>query len=138
MTPIIVDTNVLIDVTTEDPVWADWSSSALAHAQETSIVVINSIVYAELAAGFPTIEALDDSLPADLYRREPVPFPAAFLAGRCFADYRRRGGSRSGVLPDFFIGAHAAVSGYRLLTRDPRRYRTYFPALELITPIMPA
>ncbi len=134
MTPILVDTNVLVDVTTDDPSWADWSSAALARAHETSVVVINPIVYGELAAGFQTIEGLEDSLPADLYRREPVPFPAAFLAGRCFADYRRRGGSRSGVLPDFFIGAHAAVAGYRLLTRDPRRYRTYFPKLEIIAP----
>jgi predicted nucleic acid-binding protein len=129
-----VDTNVLVDVASDDPTWSAWSADALAHAHETAIVIVNPIIYGEFAAGFPSIEALDDALPADLYRREAMPFSAAYLAGRCFASYRRHGGTRTGVLPDFFIGAHAAVAGYRLLTRDPRRYRTYFPTVELITP----
>jgi predicted nucleic acid-binding protein len=137
VTHILVDTNVLVDIIRFDPIWTQWSSEALAHAHEAAVVVVNPVVYGELAAGFATIEALDDALPGDLYRREAVPFPAAFLAGRCFTDYRRRGGTRLGVLPDFFIGAHAAVAGYRLLTRDPRRYRTYFPTLDLITPVTP-
>jgi predicted nucleic acid-binding protein len=138
VTPILVDTNVLVDVIRFDPVWTQWSSEALSRAHEAAVVVVNPVVYGELAAGFDSIEALDDALPGDLYRREALPYSAAFLAGRCFAAYRRRGGTRTGVLPDFFIGAHAAVAGYRLLTRDPRSYRTYFPSLELITPVMPA
>ena len=134
MTPVLVDTNVLVDVATSDPSWGAWSADALARLQREGPLVINPIVYGELAVGYATVEALDASLPIDLYRREDVPYPAAFLAGRCFADYLRRGGPRRSPLPDFYIGAHAAVAGYRLLTRDPRRYRTYFPTLQLITP----
>ena len=134
MTPVLVDSNVLIDVATSDPVWEPWSSGALRRALDEAVVVINAIVYGELAIGFPTIEELDASLPADLYRREGLPYAAAYLAGRCYRDYRRRGGSRGSPLPDFYIGAHAAVAGYRLLTRDTSRYRTYFPTLELIAP----
>jgi predicted nucleic acid-binding protein len=134
MTPILVDSNVLLDVATQDPVWEAWSLAALREAQDASITVVNAIVYGELAVGFPTIEALDSALPPDLYRREPVPFAAAFLAGRAYLDYRRRGGLRRSPLPDFYIGAHAAVARYRLLTRDPARYRTYFPGLEIIAP----
>jgi hypothetical protein len=134
MNPVLVDSNVLLDVATLDPTWEPWSSSALAEAHETSILVINAIVFGELAAGFPTIEDLDAALPPDLYRREAIPFAAAFLAGRAHREYRERGGSRMTPLADFYIGAHAAVAGYRLLTRDAARYRTYFPRLELITP----
>jgi len=134
VTPVLVDSNVLIDVATMDPVWEPWSRSTLEAIQEHSIVVINAIVYGELAIGFSSIEDLDRSLPVDLYRREAVPFEAAFLAGKCFLDYRRRGGSRTGVLPDFLIGAHAAVAGYRLLTRDASRYRSYFPRLDIVAP----
>lgn len=134
MTPVLVDSNVILDVATRDPVWEAWSLAALREAQDSSITVVNAIVYGELAVGFPTIEALDSALPPDLYRREPVPFAAAFLAGRAYLDYRRRGGLRRSPLPDFYIGAHAAVARYRLLTRDPARYRTYFPRLEIIAP----
>lgn len=134
MIPVLVDSNVLIDVATVDPVWEPWSRAALRSAHEEAIVVINPIVFGELAVGFPTIEELDASLPAELYRREGIPYPAAYLAGQCYRAYRRRGGSRTSVLPDFYIGAHAAVAGYRLLTRDASRYRTYFPTLELIAP----
>jgi predicted nucleic acid-binding protein len=134
VTPTFVDSNVLIDVASMDPAWEPWSRAALEAAHERSIVVINAIVYAELAVGYATVEALDRSLPADLYRREAVPFHAAFLAAACYRTYRQRGGSRTSTLPDFFIGAHAAVAGYRLLTRDASRYRTYFPTLEIIAP----
>jgi predicted nucleic acid-binding protein len=134
VTPVLVDSNVLIDIATADPTWEPWSRSALRGVQDESVVVINPIVYGELAVGFPTIEDLDAALPADLYRREGIPYEAAYLAGRCYRDYRRRGGSRTTLLPDFYIGAHAAVAGYRLLTRDAARYRTYFPTLELIAP----
>lgn len=134
MTPVVVDTNVLIDVATFDPVWETWSRSALKRAHDEAVVVINAIVYGELAVGFPTVEDLDAALPPDLYRREPIPYAAAYLAGACYRDYRRRGGARHSVLPDFYIGAHAAVAGYRLLTRDASRYRTYFPTLEIIAP----
>jgi predicted nucleic acid-binding protein len=130
----MVDSNVLLDVATLDPVWEPWSSRALGEAHETSILVINAIVYGELAAGFLTVEDLDAALPPDLYRREAIPFAAAFLAGRAHRAYRDRGGSRRSPLADFYIGAHAAIAGYRLLTRDARRYRTYFPTLELISP----
>ena len=131
---MLVDTNVLLDVATLDPSWEPWSRAALDSAQDGAQLVINAIVYGELAVGFPTVEDLDASLPPDLYRREAVPFAAAFLAGRCYRDYLRRGGTRRTPLPDFYIGAHAAVAGYRLLTRDAARYRTYFPTLELIAP----
>jgi predicted nucleic acid-binding protein len=97
-------------------------------------MVINPLIYAEVSIGFDTIEALEDSLPSSLYRREPLPYEAAFLAGTCFVAYRRRGGARRSPLPDFYIGAHAAVSGFRLLTRDVRRYRQHFPTVELIAP----
>lgn len=134
MTPVLVDTNVLIDVITADATWARWSHDALSVAHETSVVVINPIVYGEVSIGFVSIEALDAALPVDLYRREGLPYSAAFLAGKAYAAYRERGGSRTAPPPDFYIGAHAAVAGYRLLTRDPARYRTLFPRLALIAP----
>ncbi len=133
-TPVLVDTNVLMDVFTEDPVWFTWSAAALAEAGSRTILVLNQIVYAELSVGFPTIEALDEALPFDRYRREPLPWDAGFVAGKAYLAYRRRGGSRRSPLPDFFIGAHAAVCGYRVLTRDAARYRTYFPGLQVVAP----
>jgi predicted nucleic acid-binding protein len=134
LTPVLVDTNVLIDVLHRDPVWARWSDGSLERAADEAIVVINPIVYGELSLGFPSVEELDVALEPHLFEREGLPFAAAFLAGRAFLEYRRRGGSRTSLMPDFYIGAHAAVAGYRLLTRDPRRYRTYFPRLQLIAP----
>ncbi len=134
MTPVLVDSNVLLDVATEDPEWSTWSSATLERTADESVLMINPLIYAEVSVGFPTIEALDEALPASLYRREDLPYEAAFLAGKCFARYRRGGGSRGSPLPDFYIGAHAAVAGYRLLTRDATRYRTYFPQLEIIAP----
>lgn len=134
MTPVLVDSNVLLDVATADPVWSTWSSATLERIADEAVLIINPLVYAEVSVGFPTIEALDAALPADLYRREDLPYDAAFLAGKCFIRYRRGGGSKRSPLPDFYVGAHAAVAGYRLLTRDATRYRTYFPTLELIAP----
>jgi predicted nucleic acid-binding protein len=101
---------------------------------EEAVLVINALVYAEVSIGFPTIEGLEAALPTDLFRREHLPYEAAFLAGKCFLEYRRGGGTKRSPLPDFYIGAHAAVAGYRLLTRDAARYRTYFPRLEVIAP----
>lgn len=134
MTPVLVDSNVLLDVATEDPTWSAWSSATLERVGEEAVLVINALVYAEVSIGFSTIEALEAALPNDLFRREHLPYEAAFLAGKCFLEYRRDGGTKRSPLPDFYIGAHAAVAGYRLLTRDVSRYRTYFPRLELIAP----
>lgn len=134
MTPVLVDSNVLLDIATDDPRWADWSSRAVEAAAHSARLVINPVIYAEVSVGFDRIEDLDQSLPASIYRREPLPFDAAFLAGKAFLVYQRRGGQKWTPLPDFYIGAHAAIAGYRLLTRDAKRYRTYFPTLELICP----
>jgi predicted nucleic acid-binding protein len=134
MTAILVDSNVILDVFTEDRNWSNWSSAALAEAAETTRLVINPIVYAEVSIHFLRIEDVDTALPRDRFIHEPIPFEAAFLAGKVFLAYRRHGGPRPSPLPDFFIGAHAAVAGYRLLTRDPDRFRTHFPKLDLITP----
>jgi predicted nucleic acid-binding protein len=129
-----VDSNVLLDILTEDPVWEDWSTDALADAADAGPLYINPIVYSEVSIRFTTVEALEAALPSRDYRREPIPRAAAFLAGKVFLDYRRNKGARSTTLPDFFIGAHAAVAGLDLLTRDVRRYRTYFPSVSLIAP----
>lgn len=134
MSRVLVDTNVLLDVFTEDPVWFDWSAEALANHAENSVLVINPIIYAEASVRFDRIEDLEEALPADRFEREPLPWEAAFLAGKSYFVYRKRGGERRSPLPDFYIGAHAAVRGMALLTRDAPRYRTYFPALQLIAP----
>lgn len=131
---VLVDSNVLLDVLTEDPVWYAWSSTALAAAADQSHLAMNPLVYAEVSVGFERIEELDEALPLDTFLRLPLPWPAAFLAGKCFLTYRRAGGERRSPLPDFYIGAHAAVEGMPLLTRDPARYRTYLPRLDLIAP----
>jgi predicted nucleic acid-binding protein len=125
---------VILDVVTGDPAWAEWSASMLARCADRGMLVIDPIIYAEVSIAFERIEELDDALPADSFRRDPLPWAAAFLAGKCFLEYRRRGGSRRSPLPDFYIGAHAAVAGLPLLTRDPRRYRTYFPRLTILAP----
>lgn len=130
----LVDSNVLLDILTQDAVWERWSSDALAEAAEAGPLFINAVVYAEVSIRFTTIEDLEDALPSQDYRREPIPWSAAFLAGKVFLDYRRNGGKRSTTLPDFFIGAHAATAGFDLLTRDAGRYRTYFPTVPLISP----
>ncbi|WP_299657151.1 type II toxin-antitoxin system VapC family toxin [uncultured Jannaschia sp.] len=130
----LVDANVLIDVATDDPHWSYWSAAALVRAGEGGRLVINPIVYAEVSIAFDKIEDLDVLLPEAIFHRQDLPWEAAFLAGKAFRIYRRRGGTRSLPLPDFYIGAHAAIRSYRLLTRDAARFRTYFPTLDLITP----
>lgn len=132
-TGVLVDSNVLLDLFTEDPAWAAWSEAHLAHAFDAGQVVINPIVYAEISVAFERTETLDATLPVQL-GREDLPWEAAFLAGKCFLDYRCRGGARRSLLPDFYIGAHAAVTGRALLTRDAGRYRTLLPTLTLISP----
>jgi predicted nucleic acid-binding protein len=130
----LVDSSVILDIVTEDPAWAGWSADALARARDDGHLVINPIVYAEVSTGFDRIEDLDDAVPAEDFKREELPYEAGFVAGKAFLAYRRRGGQRRSPLPDFYIGAHAAVRKYRLLTRDAARYRTYFPTLTLIAP----
>jgi predicted nucleic acid-binding protein len=130
---VVVDSNVLLDLFTDDPEWAAWSEAHLAEAFDAGQVVINPIVYAEISVAFERIETLEAALPERL-RREDLPWEAAFLAGKCFLEYRRRGGMRRSPLPDFYIGAHAAVTGRALLTRDATRYRSLLPALPLICP----
>jgi predicted nucleic acid-binding protein len=130
----LVDSSVLLDIVTEDPTWLAWSSAALATARDEGDLVLNPIVYAEVSTGFGRIEDLDEALPESDVARFPLPYQAGFLAGKAFRDYRRRGGQRTSPLPDFYIGAHAAVRGYRLLTRDKTRYHTYFPTVRLICP----
>lgn len=134
MTPVLVDSNILIDIATDDPHWAAWSAEALAREGQGARLVINPLIYAEVSVAHARIETLDALLPDDVFAREPLPWAAGFLAGKVFLTYRRRGGARRSPLPDFYIGAHAAVRGYRLLTRDRARYATYFPTLDLIAP----
>lgn len=131
----LVDSNVLLDVIRADPEWSSWSAQALTQAADEGPLVINSIIYAEVSATYATVEEADAALARPAFTRSEVPWPAAFLAGRCHVHYRRRGGARARTLPDFFIGAHAAVLGLRLLTRDPTRYRTYFPTIDIIAPV---
>lgn len=129
-----VDSNVLLDALTADPRWGDWSNSAIESAAADGPLLINDVVYAELAVGFPTIEALDQFVAEAQLRIVPMPRPALYLAAKTHLRYRRAGGTRTSVLPDFFIGAQAAVSNVAVLTRDARRFRTYFPTVELLSP----
>lgn len=133
MAEVLVDSNVLLDVVTEDPRWFDWSSEALARCAEGATLVVNPIIFAEVSIGFERIEDLDELLD-EAVERAPLPWEAAFLAGKAFVRYRKRGGRRNSTLPDFYIGAHAAVAGMTLLTRDAARYRTYFPDVRVIAP----
>lgn len=130
----LVDSNVLLDVMTEDPNWFGWSAEALAKCADQGPLAINPIIYAEVSIRFQRIEALEEALPADTFLRLPLPWEAAFLAGKCFVRYRKQRGSRRAPLPDFYIGAHAAVGGLALLTRDAKVYRTHFPRLDVICP----
>lgn len=134
MRATLVDSNVLIDVLSGDSAWADWSSQALGRLGSEGPLVINAVIYAEVSHRYSRKELLDRELPEEIFIREGIPWAAAFLAGKVYVDYRRRGGRRRSPLPDFFIGAHAAVTGLRLLTRDSTRYRTYFPGLDLVAP----
>lgn len=130
----MIDSNVLLDLLDEDSEWYCWSSEAVVRATIESIVVINPVIYAETSIRFASPEEFEDVFPASVFKLESLPFSAAFLAGKAHLAYRQKGGLRAATLPDFFIGAHAAVSGHRILTRDPRRLRRYFPSVDLITP----
>jgi predicted nucleic acid-binding protein len=131
---ILVDTNVLLDVVTNDPQWAEWSQGQLDAASLTDRLAINPVIYSELSIAFARIEGLDSVVAEAKLTLEELPREALFLAGKAFLDYRRRQGAKQGVLPDFYIGAHAAVMQWPILTRDVARYRGYFPTVSLITP----
>lgn len=131
---VLVDSNVLIDVLDRDPAWGGWSTDQVDRFRTADRLIVNAVIYAEVSVDFARLEEVDRALAAVGAAMEPIPRPALFLAGKAFRHYRRRGGGRSGVLPDFFIGAHAAVLGVPLLTRDAGRYRAYFPTLALIAP----
>ena len=131
---VLVDTCVLVDVLQNDPHWADWSIAQLRAQATLHALAINPVVYAEISLSFSTLEALDEVVVTLGLEVCEIPRPALFLAAKAYAQYRRRGGSRQQVLPDFFIGAHAAVQGWPLLTRDARRFRTYFPTLDVVAP----
>jgi predicted nucleic acid-binding protein len=133
MHDVLVDSNVLLDLFIEDDEWLDWSAAMLERTGTHGRLFINPIIYAEVSVRFDAIEDVDEEL-EDLVQRRPLPWAAAFLAGKCFSRYRRAGGTRAMPLPDFFIGAHAAVEDLTLLTRDPRRFRSYFPRLRIIAP----
>ena len=130
----LVDTNVLLDLVTDDPDWSEWSLARLEEAALSGPVLINDAVYAETSIRYERIEDLDAMLTQAMIEVAPMSRPALFLAGKVFRQYRAAGGTRTGVLPDFFIGAHAAVEGWPLLTRDTGRYRSYFPKITLIAP----
>lgn len=134
MSRVLVDANVLLDVLTDDPEWYGWSAGQLDAWAANAELCINPIVYAEVSVGFARIEQLDAAVPPDVFTRLALPWEAGFLAGKAFVQYRRAKGSRTAPLPDFYIGAHAAIEGMALLTRDAKRYRTYYPKLELICP----
>lgn len=133
MPDVLVDSNVLLDLFTEDDEWLDWSASMLEQAASQGLLLINPIIYAEVSVRFDSIEDVDDEL-EDFVERRPLPWEAAFLAGKCFERYRRAGGARTAPLPGFFIGAHAAIEDLTLLTRDARRFRDYFPKLRIVAP----
>ncbi|MSP96097.1 MAG: type II toxin-antitoxin system VapC family toxin [Betaproteobacteria bacterium] len=134
---LLVDTNVILDVVENDARWGDWSQQQLEAASRRYTLLINPVVYAELSMAYRRIEELEVMLARGGFRVDPVPREALFLAGKAFLQYSRRSGAKTGVLPDFFIGAHAAVAGIPLLTRDAGRYRTYFPKIQLINPEVP-
>ena len=131
---VLVDTNVLLDVLQDDPQWANWSQRSLETASLSDSIAINAVIYSELSVAFKRIEDLESVLAEASLSVQPIPREALFLAGKAFVSYRRRQGTRRSVLPDFYIGAHAAVSGFTILTRDVARYRNYFPTVELIAP----
>lgn len=131
---VLVDSNVLIDILQEDEDWFPWSSARLGPLIGARRLVLDPIVYAEVSIAFASIEELEEAIADFAFERQPLPWEAGFLAGKAFERYRRRGGVKRSPLPDFYIGAHAAIAGLRLLTRDPRRYREYFPGLKLIAP----
>lgn len=130
----LLDSNILLDLFTEDAEWFDWSAAMVAEAAEQGPLYINPIIYAEVSLRFDRIEELDEALPPGAYRRAQLPWEAGFLAGQVFRAYRRGGGTKRWPIADFYIGAHATVAGFTLLTRDSKRYRTYFPRLRIVSP----
>ncbi len=134
MSAVLVDSNVIFDLLSSDAEWFDWSVDAIEATAMTARLVINPVIFAEVSIRYSDVQDVDEAVPKEMFDREPLTYEAAFLAGKVFVRYRRQGGIRTTVLPDFFVGAHAMVAGYRLLTRDPARYRTYFPHLKLIAP----
>ena len=134
MKKILVDSNVILDILTEDPIWYEWSLAQLEQLAEQHILAINPIIYAEVSIGFKTIEGLEASVPATQFLRLALPWEAAFLAGKVFMQYKKKEGTKTSTMPDFFIGAHGLVSDMMVLTRDSRRYKTYYPTLPLIYP----
>lgn len=134
-TATLVDSNVVLDLLTDDAEWGPWSADQIQRCAEQGPLLINQVVYAEVSVDIARIEELDSLLPRELFLRAELPWEAAFLAAKCHCQYRSRGGPRTTTLPDFFIGAHAAVLGLRLLTRDATRYRTYLPTVELVAPV---
>lgn len=134
MRSVLVDSCVLLDILTEDPKWFSWSAKQLAEAANHGVLVINPVIFSEVSITFETIEAMDELFSPDSFEYRPISKEMAFLAGKCFVDYRKRRGAKSNPLPDFFIGAHAAIEQLPLITRDAKRFGTYFPTVELITP----
>lgn len=130
----MIDTNVLVDVAVRDPRWLSWSRNRIAEAAARGALVINQIVFSEFSVRYDNVETVEALLPPDEFLRESLPWLASFAAGRAFGAYRRHGGAKERVLPDFLIGAHAYLRGYSLLTRDPQGYRAYFPDLDIISP----
>ncbi len=134
MSKILVDSNIILDILTEDPVWLGWSTKMLSHYVKTHDLVINPIIYAEISVGFQTMTEFESVMKVTGLLKEALPYKAAFIAGKAFRDYRKRGGIRHSPLPDFYIGAHASIAEYQLITRDYKRYQTYFSDVELIYP----
>ncbi len=130
----LVDSDVIIDLADSHSKWSDWSFAAIKEMRNTTILAINPLIYAEVSVYCSTIDETEEVLPVKFFRRENLPYQAAFLAGKCFLQYRRRGGSKTSPLPDFYIGAHATVMKWNLLTRNEKDYRTYFPGLNIISP----
>ncbi|MCC2666193.1 MAG: type toxin-antitoxin system VapC family toxin [Gammaproteobacteria bacterium] len=137
MTGILVDSCIILDIVTEDPKWFEWSSSILEKQARQSQLFINSIIYAEISIGFQKIEELEVVLSSSTFKKIPLPWEASFLAGKAFLHYRKSGGHKALPLPDFFIGAHAIIEGWPLLTRDTKRFQYYYPKLKIISPSLP-
>lgn len=131
---VLIDSNIILDIFTEDSNWFDWSSNALAQCANNNQVAINPIIYAEISVRYNRLEDLEEALPSSFFQRVSLPWEAGFLAGKCFLRYKQNGGVRRSPLPDFYIGAHAVISKMTILTRDASRYRTYFPNLKIIAP----
>jgi predicted nucleic acid-binding protein len=134
MAGVLVDSNVLLDVVTRDVRWSAWSEAAISRYAGISPLIINAVIFAEVSVRYSSLEEADIAFSPSLFRRENIPYQAAFLAGKAYALYRKRKGTKPSALPDFFIGAHAAVAGYAILTRDPARYRFYYPGVKMIAP----